>query len=207
MAYELEQRRMIDWLKDKPSIIIHAIAEELNWDFSVDVVFAIANNVCTDEATAVLLFLRSNPSNHFPVKSSEGTFSRGTYGFGLNVPVALAENWNAGKFSKGNVEFNPLTSQERPVLEELLEGERLYRHLDLLPWPRMKGIEGPFNGESVKRDLFDYFTTDLNEHFRVRAMLEDLGMYNYMNDSKYIDDFINWRVANDFGEKPGWDKR
>ena len=34
MSYELENTRMIEWLKDKPPVIVHAAALSLNWDFA-----------------------------------------------------------------------------------------------------------------------------------------------------------------------------
>ncbi len=215
MSYELENTRMIKWLKDKPPIIVHAAALSLNWDFAKTALQAIAEATNTDEATASALFLLSTPSNHFPYRHKppngveQVQYPSPSYKDVVDpVIISIARRWPAVKYLKGHVEldnqkgFKYSEWGHHPEVYFYLRSQKEFGPLGKMPWSELVGIEGPFQGETPKH-LLEYFKKDSDVEYHIRAMFEDLG--TWLGGIDRLDtDYRKWRVANGFGLKPSW---
>lgn len=197
--YEQEQKRMIEWLAQQPPLIVDAAAKELNWDFASDVLVWILNQPTTDAATAVWLFYLGEPSFYLPTKSKDGSLV--VNDLDNEVVKAFITNWPKDFYSKGSVIFKP-KEQFGHIIEELEEGEKDFRASGMIPWAPLKGIAGPFKGKKSK-ELLEYFKTDQQTEYFIRALFEDLGTWFDGMDEKNAA-YRDWRLTNGFGLTPTW---
>jgi hypothetical protein len=204
MKFKIENERMINWLLDKPAIILHAAASSLNWGFAGSSILWIVSQKKTDYATAAKLFLLSCPSNAFPTQhGSELIPANSIFDSGVVIRSTISGRWNTKNYSEGQVEYDVKKSDQHGLLLELMDGERQFRSSALLPWESLIGIEGPFHGEQPK-PILDYVRHSKEDYFRVTALFQDLGSNFGEIDVKVDPQFIAWRIESGFGKKPNW---
>ena len=199
--HELEQNRMIEWLRLQSPSIVDAAARELNWDFANDVLVWVLDQRTTDAATAARLFYMGEPSFYVPTKRADGSLI--IEKLDDDIIKTFVVNWSKDFYARGNISFKPREEFEH-IVKELSEGEAEFRASGMIPWAPLMGIEGPFKGKKSKQ-LLEYFKTDRETEYRIRALFEDLGTWFDGMDEKNAA-YRDWRKTNGFGLTPSWQK-
>ena len=142
--------RMKRWLSKQKPEVVDAVANWLNWDEAGEVILWLLKRRKTDAATAVKLFMKSEPAWY----GLDGV--RPVQGFAKKVIEEFSANWIAGHYARGTVGFDP-----RDVPPNRTGGIRDYnefagiepkkRASGQLPWPPLRGREGPFQGPKPKK--------------------------------------------------------
>jgi Domain of unknown function (DUF4274) len=212
--------RMTIWLSKQRPEIVDAVAQQLNWDQAEEVILWVLKNKKTDAATAVKLFMKSEPAYY----AIDGV--RPPDGYIKQIMDAFSSNWIAGQYARGTVGYDPAkptyskddllkiygTTEVKDKsgkaidfsaisdlrsIEELNRAEREKRSSGKLPWPPLSGLEGPFAGPEPKQDISEYFMHDQEGYFTLRLLLGGLGTWIMDTDIKE-DDYKKWLLANGF---------
>jgi hypothetical protein len=212
--------RMKIWLSKQKPEVVDAVSKSLNWDQAEEVILWVLMQEKTDAATAVKLFMLSQPAYYAidGVTLDEGDFAK-------DVIDAFSSNWNAGKYARGNVGYDPskpIYSNDDLIkiygttevkdksgkiidfsaindlkdIEELKRIETEKRSLGKLPWPPLNGLEGPFAGPEPK-EPFEYFKGDREGLFTLRFLLAGLGSWS-VGDEFDEADYKKWLFVNGF---------
>lgn len=198
------EERLKIWLSKQTPEVVDSVACILNWDFAEDVILWLLSRHETDSATAVKLFMRSEPG-YYALESAEleaGSFAH-------NVIKAFSANWTAGKYRRGGVGYDPKEPQPGSIeikdkngkvidtsdfvsIKELADIEVAKRSSGLLPWPPLHGLQGPFPGPKP-RELSDCFKNDKTSYYTVRFLLGGLGTW-IMDSEIDENDYKQWLV-------------
>jgi hypothetical protein len=212
--------RMKIWLSKQKPEVVDAVSKSLNWDQAEEVILWILKRPKTDAATAVKLFMLSQPACYAidGVTLDEGDFAK-------DVIDAFSANWTAGKYGRGSVGYDPskpiysnddlikiygsteVKDQSGKIIdfssisdlrhiEELNRFEVEKRSAGKLPWPPLHGLEGPFDGPEPK-EQFEYFKGDREELFTLRFLQAGLGTWS-IGDEFDEADYKKWLLVNGF---------
>jgi hypothetical protein len=189
--------RMKLWLEKQTAEVVDAVAQSLNWDHAEDVIIWLLQRKKTDVATAVKLFMKSEPS--YFIKNPE----RHSDSFEVRVYKTFSSNWIAGHYASGTIGYDPSkpTYSNDDIIKiwgslevkaqsgELIDFSKINdlrfieefekTQQDLLAknqfnGPLLRGLRGPFEGPEPK-DLGDYFRNDKEGYFTLRSLLGGLG--------------------------------
>lgn len=188
-------KRMQLWLSTQTPELVDAVASQLNWDDAEDVILWILKNTKTDAATALKLFMRSEPAFFSEGFSDSGSFAE-------QVIDTFSTNWTAGKYARGTVgydphEVSPFGTSDIFFINEFMEIDRNERPSGKLPWPPLQGLAGPFHGPKPKEDISEYFINDREGYFTLRFLLGGLGSW-IMDTEINEEDYKKWLFANGF---------
>jgi Domain of unknown function (DUF4274) len=211
--------RMINWLSRQNPEVVDAVSKSLNWDQAEEVILWILRQPKTDAATAVKLFMLSEPA-YYAIDDV-----RPPQGFTKNVIDAFSSNWIAGKYGRGHVGYDPKKPKysnddlikmygttevkakngniidfsainDLKDIEDLKRIEVEKRSSGKLPWPPMHGLEGPFDGPEPK-ETFEYFKGDREGLFTLRLLLGGLGTWSIGEEFDEAE-YKKWLLANGF---------
>jgi hypothetical protein len=184
--------RMMEWLKLQKPEVVDAVASQLNWDQSEEVILWLLNQPTTDAATAVKLFMMSQPS-YYAIDDADPVD-----GVAKEVIDTFAANWLAGGYARGTVGYDPAEIKLRiggvdfsdiADINELADIEVKKRASGRLPWPPLHGLAGPFMGPKPK-EIEEYFADDQHELFTVRFLLGGLG--TWLHEPSWDKDYGLW---------------
>jgi hypothetical protein len=187
--------RMIEWLKLQKPDVVDAVAVQLNWDQAEDVILWLLKQPTTDAATAVKLFMMSEPS-YYAIDDADPI-----HGVAKEVIDTFSANWIAGRYARGTVGYDPKEIKVRigdvdisdiADLNELADIEVQKRASGSLPWPPLHGLVGPFMGPKPK-EIEEYFADDQHELFTVRFLLGGLG--TWLHEPSWDKDYGRWLSA------------
>jgi hypothetical protein len=212
--------RMKIWLSQQKSEVIDAVSQSLNWDEAEEVILWLLKRKKTDAATAVKLFMKSEPAYYAidGVTLDEGDFAK-------DVIDAFSSNWIAGHYARGTVGYDPskptysnddlikiygsteVKDQSGKIIdfssisdlrniEELQRKEVEKRASGKLPWPPLHGLEGPFEGPEPK-EASEYFKNDREGLFTLRFLMAGLGTW-FVGDEFDEADYKKWMFVNGF---------
>lgn len=191
-------QRMINWLKTQPADVVDATAQHLNWDQAEDVILWLLEQPTTNAATAVKLFMRSEPVCYADSKADDPYYDVDP--FVEKVAQTFAANWTASRYARGGVGYDP--SDVSPYgtsdiffINELNEALAKHRANGLYPLPALPGLAGPFEGPRPK-EFDDYLKAfGRSELFFVRFLFAGLGTW-IIDDDINEADFDAWLRTN-----------
>ena len=187
-------QRMINWLKTQPAEIVDAAAQTLNWSQAEEVVLWLLKQPTTDAATAVKLFMRSEPA--FYVEGKAGNPSYDADSFDENVILTFASNWTANRYARGGVGYDPRELSEFGTsdmfyISELIETMDQCGSKGAYPIPNLPGLAGPFQGPRPKQLETYLKERGRGELFFVRYLYAGLGTW-ILDDDINEQDFDEW---------------
>lgn len=199
--------RMKIWLSNQKPEVVDVVAQELNWDQAEEVILWILGNKKTDVATAVKLFMKSEPA-YYAMKGVE------LRDFAKDVIETFSANWDAGNYVRGTVGYDPrkpspgsieikdkngniIDTSDFFFIDEFNRAQLDQRSSGALPWPFLQGLEGPFVGPEPKGDVSEYFKNDREGYFTLRFLLGGLGTW-IMDDEIDDEDYKKWLFVNGF---------
>lgn len=187
-------QRMINWLKTQPADVVDATAEHLNWDQAEEVVLWLLSQPTTDAATAVKLFMRSEPVFYVDSKVDDPSYDVDPHVEA--VVQTFAANWTANRYARGGVGYDPSDvspygTRDIFFINELNDALAKHRANGNHPLPLLPGLEGPFQGPRPMD--FDVYLSGQgrSELFFVRFLFAGLGTW-IMDDSINEADFDAW---------------